>query len=412
MTRARSGAGATVGPVAGAVASLFMVVSSLTINVTTVPAASPTTEAAPCVQGALIGLCLGRPATAQEEAAMIAVGRPAAEAELGLPDPSRCSATQLCFQVSNPSLAMVGTNAGTFSGDMFCKTPCGGSPCRVFLFQDASGWHYVNARCAGNTGFMPGTGDEVFVSSCANVRNAPALSAPVVVCLKAGSPVDVDSAPVYADGHIWWHLACRGWMAHDFLVAPLKGPYPARLSPTFSPAVTLTPDHGPPTTLVTFVGQCFPPNEFIGVYIDNSSGPAFMGTPGPTSDANGRGFYQFSIPFYGPQQVRICGDTGYQGNHNQYPAKACVTFTIEASQPPPPFTPAASSAVPTPSEQPVPPTATSATTTTGASPIAAPVITQAAAKSPSLKDSVLWVIGIVVVVIAAAGGILAYRRRS
>jgi hypothetical protein len=29
-----------------------------------------------------------------------------------------------------------------------------------------------------------------------------------------------DSAPVYADGHIWWHLgAFEGWMAHDFLLA-------------------------------------------------------------------------------------------------------------------------------------------------------------------------------------------------
>jgi hypothetical protein len=32
--------------------------------------------------------------------------------------------------------------------------------------------------------------------------------------------VDVDSAPLYTDGKIWWHLSGKGWMAHDFLIAP------------------------------------------------------------------------------------------------------------------------------------------------------------------------------------------------
>jgi hypothetical protein len=42
----------------------------------------------------------------------------------------------------------------------------------------------------------------------------------VVGCAPNGTIVDVDSAPVYADSKIWWHVKNKGWMAHDFLIAP------------------------------------------------------------------------------------------------------------------------------------------------------------------------------------------------
>jgi len=151
---------------------------------------------------------------------MIAVGRPAAEAELGLKDWSTCSGTQMCFQVANPPHAIVGTNAATFVGGSSCKTFCGGAACVVYLYKSATGWHYVNARCAQSPGYMPGAQDRVFVTGCANFRATPSLSGKVLGCLGNGTIVDVDSSPVYAEGHIWWHLAGRGWMAHDFLVAP------------------------------------------------------------------------------------------------------------------------------------------------------------------------------------------------
>jgi hypothetical protein len=170
----------------------------------------------------LPGLCVGRAATAQEEAAMIAVGKPAIEADYGWPDWSTCVNGQQCYEVGNPSRAMVGTNAGTFYG-IYGQYPGGGlgSPCWVFLFQDSSGWHYANAGCAQARGYVPGPGDRVFVNpGCANVRDVPSLSGKVIACLNNGTTVDVDSAPTYVDGHIWWHLAGHGWMAHDFLVAP------------------------------------------------------------------------------------------------------------------------------------------------------------------------------------------------
>lgn len=153
---------------------------------------------------------------------MIAVGRPAIEADYGWRDWSVCVNGEQCFEVGSPSRAMVGTNAGTFYG-IDGQYPGGGlgSGCWVFLYEDSGGWHYVNAGCAQAQGYVPGPADRVFVTpGCAHVRDAPGLSSRVLDCLGNGTNVNVDSAPIYLDGHIWWHLAGHGWMAHDFLVAP------------------------------------------------------------------------------------------------------------------------------------------------------------------------------------------------
>jgi len=185
---------------------------------------SPTASPSSCTINPLPGLCVGRPAAAQEEAAMLAAGRPAFEADWGYKDYSACSASDLkCFKVGDPTRAMVGTSAGTFYGQVGPgpgSSGGGGSGCFVFLYQDSSGWHYVNGRCSQSAGQIPGPQDRVFVSGCANVRDAPGLNSKAIACLPDGTYVDVDSAPVYMDGHIWWHLANRGWMAHDFLLAP------------------------------------------------------------------------------------------------------------------------------------------------------------------------------------------------
>src|SRR5947199_1363899 len=198
----RSGASGAAGPTATPTGS---------------PNASPAASTS-CTINPLPGLCVGRSATSQEEAAMIEVGKPAAQRELHAVDASQCSGSQACFRVGSPTRAMVGTNAGTFYGTLGCAAgaSCGGSGCYLFLYQDAAGWHFVNVRCAQATGDIPGPQDLVKVSGCANVRDAPGLSSHVVACLTNGTIVDVDSAPVYLDGHIWWHLNGRGWMAHEF----------------------------------------------------------------------------------------------------------------------------------------------------------------------------------------------------
>ena len=148
---------------------------------------------------------------------MIEVGKPAAERELHAVDASQCSGNQACFRIGSPTRAMVGTNAGTFYGQLGGASGGGGTSCFVFLYQDASGWHYVNVRRAQATGDIPGPQDLVKVSGCAKVRDAPGLSSHEVACLPNGTIVNVDSAPVYLDSLIWWHLSGRGWMAHENL---------------------------------------------------------------------------------------------------------------------------------------------------------------------------------------------------
>ncbi len=102
---------------------------------------------------------------------MVAVGRAGAEADLKLKDWSNCTAGEACFKVNSPSLAMVGTNAGAFGAGTGLYPGGGlGSFCVVFVFSDATGWHYSNVSCAQNPGYMPGPADHVTVSSgCANV---------------------------------------------------------------------------------------------------------------------------------------------------------------------------------------------------------------------------------------------------
>jgi hypothetical protein len=93
--------------------------------------ASPMT----CAIDPLPGLCVGRPATSQEEAAMIAVGKPAAERDLHAVDASTCSGNQTCFKVGTRSRAMVGTNAGTFYAQVGGASGGGGAACFVFLYE-------------------------------------------------------------------------------------------------------------------------------------------------------------------------------------------------------------------------------------------------------------------------------------
>jgi hypothetical protein len=164
---------------------------------------------------------VGRPATIDEQTQMTAVGWTAMRTEYGLTERSKCSNGQQCFDTGDPR-PMVGTNAGTLHSlrgqgpGLFFDAECW-----VFLYKDSKGWHYLNSRCPSDSGQVPGPVDHVFVNGCANYRAAPSVSAKVYGCLRNGTMVNINSAPVYSDGHMWWHLAgFEGWMAHDFLIAP------------------------------------------------------------------------------------------------------------------------------------------------------------------------------------------------
>jgi hypothetical protein len=185
--------------------------------------AAPQPSPSPCsIPQPLPGLCVGRAATASEQKAMLAVGSAGILADWGYKDWPQCSTGQNCFKVSDPPQVMVGTNAGVYSGG-YGVYPGGGlgAACSVFLSKDLSGaWHYATSACYQNSGYVPGPEDHVSVSSgCANVRSSPGLSSKLVACLTNYTQVDVDSAPVFVDSYIWWHLAGRGWMANDFLIA-------------------------------------------------------------------------------------------------------------------------------------------------------------------------------------------------
>jgi hypothetical protein len=163
----------------------------------------------------------GHQATSAELAAMISGGKKPAEAYLHLGDSDSCAPQQSCLFTDQANGA-IGIHAGWFHGNSGCPSGCGGAGCWVYLFEDASGWHFVNAACAQSPGYVPGAQDLVRVSGggCANVRSGPGLKGLVVGCLPDQTMVDVDSGPDYTDGKIWWHLKGKGWMAHEFLIAP------------------------------------------------------------------------------------------------------------------------------------------------------------------------------------------------
>jgi len=102
----------------------------------------------------------------------------------------------------------------------------GGAACFGYIFEDGSGWHSMDAACVQNAvNPVRGQADIVRVTGgCANVRQTPGLSGKVLNCLSNGTEVQIDDGPNYVQngagqlGYLWWHLAGKGWMAHQFLL--------------------------------------------------------------------------------------------------------------------------------------------------------------------------------------------------
>ena len=398
--------------------ALVIVLAALTVAWPTPVAASARVvlrNAATCSEAPLLGLCVGRPATAQEEGAMIAVGKPGIEQELGLSD--SCSATTSCFQVGSPSRAMVGTDAGTFYGIEIDTT--GKTGCYVFLYRDSGGWHYANGRCITATNEVPAAMDAVYVDSgCANVRDQPSLTGNVVACLPSHVQVHIDAAPVYAAGHVWWHLACQGWMAHDFLVIPLhtttyppvkyaSGPCQGP-TPPFSPMVSFSLDSGPLHSRLVMIGTGFPPGEEVDLYWDTP-----RNFPGPLADEQGD-FQDDNEPTgwsgWMPSQgtTQLCGDTGpASGITQQYVAKACsIPYVIEGTPQPVPAPPPAAS--PTVSAPPITASPTVSAAPLSASPTAITVRTVGSQNSMPAVMLVLLSLGVLLV--AFSGGAVIFGR--
>jgi hypothetical protein len=151
-------------------------------------------------------------------------GMAAIEAKTGLVySPEGCTPTATCLGAphvfGNPDVFTAAYVQMAYSGS-------GGTDCFAYSFPDGGGWHYtLPVVCPKQTGFNPVLGgqDRVTVTeTCANVRESPSLGSRVVICVKDGTVVSIDSDfPRYVDGHIWWSInGHQGWMAHDFLISP------------------------------------------------------------------------------------------------------------------------------------------------------------------------------------------------
>ena len=99
--------------------------------------------------------------------------------------------------------------------------------CAVYVFRDASGWQPLNTAC----GPYPAPGKSVSATligpGCINVRANPGYTNRIVACLPVGTTVAIDGGPVFVQeatasdagnlNRLWWHLAGRGWMVHQYL---------------------------------------------------------------------------------------------------------------------------------------------------------------------------------------------------
>ena len=141
-------------------------------------------------------------------------------------------------------------------------------------------------------------------------------------------------------GRVRWVVALGGG-----LWALAAGPALALAASPPPPTITLTAISGPVRTPLTIEGKGFPPNELVALYIDEPS--VYIGTPGPTADAQGA--FHKSITWPGadydvtgqvnpstPGIHTICGDTSYPGHAPPLEAKACAQFIVSSSASPSP----------------------------------------------------------------------------
>jgi hypothetical protein len=114
-------------------------------------------------------------------------------------------------------------------------------PIWIYLFHDAVGWHYLDAVTEPGTGQgkPPHLGQQDTIQTyyegggCAPVRIRPGIHQQTTACLQNGTSVSIDDGPAYIDevrgtdgvheGLLWWHLAGKGWVPHEFVLPQLTG---------------------------------------------------------------------------------------------------------------------------------------------------------------------------------------------
>jgi hypothetical protein len=146
----------------------------------------------------------------------LAAAIPGVEAKTGLRVATgKCPNKTACLRVASQ---VIGQEAAAV---VFSTAGSAGRQCAGYVYHSGGAWHFLDAACGlpGQLSPLAGNGAVVHVpGNCANVRNAPSLTAGVVACLKDGTAIRLDGGPTYAGGRLWWHEK-DGWIAHDFLIA-------------------------------------------------------------------------------------------------------------------------------------------------------------------------------------------------
>jgi len=146
-----------------------------------------------------------------------AIAIAAVQGKTGLKYSNACSGTAACLSITAQT---VGQAAEAI---VFSTARSGGRQCVSYLVQKNGAWQLLGTvLCALPNQVSPLVGHDATVhvpGNCANVHASASLQGGVVACLYDGTTIHVDGGPVYADGFLWWHTS-KGWMAHDFLVAP------------------------------------------------------------------------------------------------------------------------------------------------------------------------------------------------
>jgi hypothetical protein len=104
--------------------------------------------------------------------------------------------------------------------------------CYIYVVHD-NNWRPLNVRCGRGpaVGLAARVALPMGQTGCVKVHSTPGLTTKVLQCLKAGTSVLVDGGPYYLPTQastgsngpsavdLWWHLAGRGWMVHEYLFA-------------------------------------------------------------------------------------------------------------------------------------------------------------------------------------------------
>lgn len=128
----------------------------------------------------------------------------------------KCAANDACLTVVSETM---GKDAAAV---VFSTASSAVRQCVGYVFRSDGRWRFHDAVCGLPEQLSPLIGHDATVhlpANCANVRQGASLKAPVVACLNAGTVIQIDGGPTYADSRLWWHEK-DGWIAHEFLTGP------------------------------------------------------------------------------------------------------------------------------------------------------------------------------------------------